>query len=167
MHYMKVLMQDEDIPFLTYPVMMIDIVTGNFGLLGVTGSDFRVITSTARNELQRTNRDGIRSYGSSTYHFEAEPIADLQDMARCFGNMAGYYQVRGSPVTQKHFAAAQKFALSLTTDECNEAEVVTAAVKWLDGINQKFVSCLGIDVEYGTETHRAITSTLKKTTRSF
>ena len=167
MHYMKVLMQDEDIPFLTYPAMMIDIVTGNFGLLGVTAADFRVITATARNEFQRVNRDGVRSYGSSAKHFDAEPVADLQDMARCFGNMSDYFQARGSPVTQKHFAAAQKFALSLTSDECNEADVVRAAVKWLDAANQKFMSCLGIDVEYGTVTHRVITASLKKTNPEF
>ena len=147
--------------------MMIDIVTGNFGLLGVIGSDFRVITSTARNEFQRVNRDGVRSCGASAKHFDTEPIADLQDMARCFGNMSDYYQARGSPITLKHFAAAQKFALSLTTDECNEADVVSAAVKWLDGVNQKFMSCLGIHVEYGTTTHRSIAATLKKTNPEF
>ena len=105
----------------------------------------------------------MRSYGSSAKHFDAESITDLQDMTRCFGNMSDYYQARGSPVTQIHFAAVQKFALSLTTDECGEGDVIIAAVKWLDGVNQKFMSCLSINVEYGTETHFAVTSTLKKT----
>ena len=45
--------------------------------------------------------------------------------------------------------------------------MVAAAVKWLDGANQKFMSCLSIDVEYGTETHRVITSSLKKTNPDF
>ena len=97
------------------------------------------ITATARSEFQAKNRDGVRSYGSSAKHFDADRITDLQDMARCFGNMADYYLARGSPVSRKHFSAVQKFALSLTTDECGEPDVVTAAVKWLDGINLKFM----------------------------
>ena len=167
MHYMKVLMQDEELPFLTYPAVLIDIVTGNFGLLGVTGADFRVITATDRSEFQRLNRDSVRSYGSSAKHFDTIPISDLQDMARCFGNMSDYFQLRGAPVTQRHFMAVQKFALSLTNDECSAPDVVTAAVKWLDGINQKFMSCLGIDVQFGTDTHRNLTSSLKKTNPEF
>ena len=135
MYYMKVLMQDDSVPFLAYPAMMIDIVTGNFGLIGVTGTDFRVITATARSEFQRKSRDGVRSYGASAKHFDAEPITDLQDMARCYGNISDYYQDRGSPVTKAHFVAVQKVALSLTTDECSECDVVAAAVKRVDNCN--------------------------------
>jgi hypothetical protein len=167
MHYMKVLMQDEELPFLTYPAVLIDIVTGNFGLLGVTGADFRDITATDRSEFLRLNRDSVRSYGSSTKHFDTNPISGLQDMARCFGNMSDYFQLRGAPVTQKHFMCVQKFALSLTDDECSAPDVVTAAVKWLDGVNQKFMSCLGIDVQFGSDTHRGLTSSLKKSNPEF
>ena len=167
MHYMKLMMQDEDIPFLTYPAMMIDVVTGNFGLLGISGADFRLVTNTARSEFQRTNRDSVRSYGSSAKHFDSEPIDDLQDMARCYGNMSDYYQSRGSPVAQRHFLAVQRFALSLTTDECNAPDVVSGAVKWIDGVNQKFMASLGVDVEFGTKTHATLTSSLKKTNPEF